>query len=115
MGAGRPPIYETLEDMLPALEAWEKSLIDGDPPTVTGLALALGFADKSSVYYYKEKEEFSYPIKRALLVVENGYEKELRKGSPTGSIFALKNMGWKDKSETELSGGVNINPKKFIE
>ena len=33
----------------------------------------------------------------------------LQIGNTTGAIFALKNMGWKDKSEVEQSGGLAIN------
>jgi len=36
------------------------------------------------------------------------YEKALQGHSPTGAIFALKNFGWRDKQDVELSGGVNI-------
>ena len=42
-------------------------------------------------------------------MVECEYEKRLAGQSPTGAIFALKNMGWKDKSEVEQSGGLSIN------
>ncbi len=107
--AGRPPIYEKLEDMLPKLEEWEFSVKFGEKPTITGLCLALDFDSKDTLYAYRDKEEFSYSIKKALLIVENGYEKALRENAPTGSIFALKNMGWKDKSEVEQSGGLSIN------
>jgi hypothetical protein len=106
---GRPPIYEKLEDMLPMLQAWEQTIADGEKPTVTGLCLALEFDSKDTLYAYRDKPDFSYSIKKALLIVENGYEKALRENAPTGSIFALKNMGWKDKSEVEQSGGLSIN------
>ena len=105
---GRPPIYSTVEDILPALERWEERIADGEKPTVTGLCLALGFDSKDTLYAYRDKEGFSYPIKKALLIVENGYEKALRENQPTGSIFALKNMGWKDKTEVEQSGNLSI-------
>ena len=95
---GRPPIYHKVEDMMPLLELWEQSILEGEKPTVTGLTLALGFADKSTLYDYAKKEEFTHPIKTALLIVENGYEKALRDNNATGSIFALKNMGWKDST-----------------
>lgn len=102
---GRPPHYETLEDILPALQQWEESIVRGkEKPSLTGLTLALGFADKSSVYDYAKKPEFSHPIKKALLIVEHGYEKGLNDGNCTGAIFALKNFGWVDKQHTTLTG-----------
>ena len=40
--------------------------------------------------------------------MESCYEGKLSGTTPTGAIFALKNMGWRDKTETELSGGVEV-------
>jgi hypothetical protein len=101
---GRPPIYENVEDMLPILETWENDVLSGlVKPSVTGLTLTLGFADKSTLYDYSKKPEFSHPIKRALTIVEMGYEEALRESNAAGSIFALKNMGWSDKSAVDVT------------
>ena len=80
---------------------------DGVKITVTGLALALGFCSRQSIYDYSKKEGFSEAVSRALLMVENGYELRLDGASVTGPIFALKNMGWSDKTEMALSGNVS--------
>lgn len=112
MPAGRPPIYSTVDEMIPALDAWIERVKTGEEfPTITGLCLALGFDSKDTLYKYRDKPEFTYPIKKAILFVEHGYEKNLRLNTPAGSIFALKNMGWKDKTEQDikLDGGVQIN------
>jgi hypothetical protein len=70
--------------------------------TITGLILYIGFESRSTFYEYEKKVEFSNIIKRASLRVENEYEKALRNDKQaTGSIFALKNMGWSDKSEID--------------
>lgn len=73
-----------------------------EPITITGLCIYIGFESKQSFYDLEEKEEFSYPIKHARLKVENGYEKKLSGAAVAGPIFALKNMGWTDR--TEISG-----------
>ena len=107
MQQGRPRKYNTAEE----LEAACKEYFDNNKVlTITGLALALGFCDRQSLYDYEENEVFSCIVKAARLRVENGYEQRLlsEQGSPTGAIFALKNMGWKDKHETELSGDVGV-------
>lgn len=82
-------------------------------PTWTGLAIHLGFESRQSLEDYKKKEGFSYPIKKALLKIENTYEKGIQGKNPAGAIFALKNFGWKDKQEidqkTEHSGGITIS------
>jgi len=72
-------------------------------PTMCGLALYLGFVDRRSLYDNEQKPEFSYIIKKARLRIENEYEKQLHNSNCTGAIFALKNLGWKDKQETEIS------------
>lgn len=104
----RPRIYDDPEEL--DLEC-EQYFITLDPykPTVNGLALFLGFASKQSLYDYQEKEEFSYPIKKALTKIESAHETNLYSNAVAGSIFALKNMGWKDKTEVEQSGQLAIN------
>lgn len=125
---GRPPIYDSPKEMQgkiiqyfeSLLVEWEEENEDGSKrkcsiaqnPTVTGLALFLGFCSRQSMYAYKEKEDFCYIVKRAIMIIENHYEDGLNYKSPTGAIFALKNMGWKDKTETDItSGGQPIAPQ----
>lgn len=119
---GRPPIFadpEALKAKVDDYFVWvqgEKEIIinqKGEPEekwkrfpkhvTITGLALHLGFESRQSIYDYEEKGEFSYIIKNARLRVEENYEQNLHGNNCTGSIFALKNMGWKDKTETALT------------
>lgn len=105
-GGGRPAHYETPDDLREQVEAFfEWCLTEKIKSTVTGLCLYLGFSSRSSLDdYEKRSDEFSYIIKRSRLAVENSYELS----GQTIDIFALKNMGWKDKSETELSGELGI-------
>lgn len=71
-------------------------------PTISGLALYLGFINRSSMYDYENKPEFTNTIKKARLRIENEYEKQLYCDKCTGAIFALKNLGWNDKTEMEV-------------
>lgn len=81
-----------------------------EPPTVTGLTLFIGFADKSTLYDYSKKEEFSHSIKRGLLKIEQYHEIKTSYGDKcTGNIFVLKNFGWKDKTEV-MQTNVNLTP-----
>ncbi len=107
MPAGRPPIFETEKELETLIDAYiaEK----GEKVTITGLAYHLGFESRQSIYDYKEKPEFTYILKRATLWIESMYEQKLSGTTPTGTIFALKNMGWKDKHETEHSGEMSLN------
>jgi len=133
--AGRPAIFETVEELQAKIDEYfiwlrgdfqevEKRDEDDDPytdrvysrypedPTITGLALFLGFESRQSIYDYEKNGEFSYTIKRARLYVENSYEKDLRSKHSTGAIFALKNFGWADKTEIDhTSKGQSLNGK----
>lgn len=84
-------------------------------PTWSGLALYLGFESRQSLEDYKKKEGFSYPIKKALLRIEQIYESNLFKGNPTGSIFALKNFGWRDKQEIDQNTTLQAEIKHTID
>lgn len=99
---GRPRKYDSPEQMQVAIE--EYFTCDGEP-TVTGLALALGFTSRNALYAYEGyTEEYFGILKIARLRVENRYEKSLaRKGiHAAGPIFALKNMGWKDTQSVNI-------------
>lgn len=78
--------------------------------SITGLVLSCGFSDRQSFYDYQNKPEFSCIIKRARLMVENEYEYKLQQNNPTGAIFALKNMNWKD---TQVVQNENKEVKSF--
>lgn len=122
---GRPPLFETPEDMDKAIEAYfeyvrgdfhyecksddEGNEIDQkvwdrfpEPITITGLCLHLGFESRQSFYDNEKREGFSYIVKRARMRVENHYEASAQSAkTPTFQIFALKNMGWSDKNEID--------------
>jgi len=104
---GRPPIYDTPEQMQEVADVYlSKCEEDGVRPTITKLCYKLGFESRQSFYDYEKRDGFSYIVKRLRLWIESGYEEALSNNSPTGAIFALKNMGWKDKSEVEQSGTI---------
>jgi len=122
---GRPPKFKTVEEMQAKIEEYltvkckdeiitdettkqpvydlkGHLVIKYNPPTISGLALFLGFQDRSSIYdYIKKDSEFSYTIKRAIALIEDYAEKQLFIGNSTGAIFWLKNRGWVDKTEVD--------------
>jgi hypothetical protein len=110
---GRPAFFDSAEELQLKINEYFK-----DPPdkrkvvsdgnefelpifTVCGLAYFLGFESRQSLYAYEQKLEFSYVIKRARLRIEQMYEQNLQFNNAAGSIFALKNMGWQDKTEVQ--------------
>ncbi len=112
MPGGRPPIFNNVEDMKDAIEAYFISCQDPDdsnkyirPLTVTGLANSIGMT-RESLLNYEEKDEFFLTIKEAKSKVEQWVEEYLFTGrNQTGAIFNLKNnyKGWKDRQETDIT------------
>ncbi len=83
--------------------------------TLTDLCIFLGFCDKCSFYDYEKKPEFSHSIKRARIMVEREYEERLETQYSTGAIFALKNFGWRDKQDIDLSSSDgSMTPAKTV-
>ena len=110
MVAGRPRKFSDPKKMKELLDAYFENTPD-DELTITGIVIALGI-NKDTFYEYANKPEFKEIITEARIKVENSYERALRKVGGAANIFALKNFGWKDKTETEITGGnvsININ------
>lgn len=61
----------------------------------------LGFNSLEAFNDYEQNGWYRKPIKRARLRIEAIYEQKLHTTSATGAMFALKNMGWKDRSSNE--------------
>lgn len=128
---GRPPKYKNVEEIEDKIEQYfagceGEPLLDDEgnqvfnrfgypcwikppkPPTVTGLALALGFNTRKSLLEYQGKKEFVNTITRAKSRVEEYAESRLfdRDGS-NGAQFSLRNnfRGWngeQEKSKDEM-------------
>ena len=127
---GRPPFYETPEDLQDAINSYfnegitqrkvivgsgsNKQAIDIPVPTITGLCYYIGFESRQSFYDYEEKDGFTYIVKRARLFIEKEYEEQLNAGNTIGAIFALKNMGWMDQSKVDVtSNGKELQGPTF--
>lgn len=121
---GRPPVFNTPEEMAQAIEDYfangieSRKVLIGKPPnqrieqlpvpTISGLVYYIGFESRQSFYDYEQKQEFSYTVRRARLFIEKHYEELLQTGNPMAAIFALKQFGWKDKVETEHTGNMPV-------
>lgn len=124
---GRPPKYKSVDEIKEKIEDYFKScegepLLDDDgnpvfnkygypcwkkppkPPTVTGLALSLGFASRQALLNYQAKKKFCDTITRAKSRVEEYVESRLfdREGQ-RGAVFNLKNnfKGWNNEQEAD--------------
>lgn len=92
----------------PMVDKWGNPVIlNRRPPTVTGLALALGFTNRQSLLNYQGKPEFRDIITRAKSVVEMYTEERLfDKDGSNGARFSLQFnfRGWRDDKPEEKQG-----------
>ncbi len=106
MPAGRPIKYTAAE-----LQTKVNEYFEVEPkPTIAGLAVFLGM-DRQTLYNYRQRDEFFDILKEGVNKIESKYEGRLiYENNPTGVIFALKNMGWRDKVEQDVrvEGGVKL-------
>ena len=122
---GRPPKFRTKEEIQEKIDAYFKEcegelLLDSNgnptctktglvyikqpkPPTVTGLALALGFASRQSLMEYQGKKEFADTIIRAK-------SRLFDRDGVNGAKFSLINnfRGWGEKPEQGQDIGSNM-------
>jgi len=124
---GAPPKYKTKEEIQQKIDQYFKDcegtplindegnpvcdkngkiiIIGQKPPTVTGLALALGFSGRQALLNYQAKKEFMDTITRAKSRVEEYAESRLfdRDGS-NGAQFSLRNnfKGWNNLEEKKM-------------
>lgn len=123
---GRPPKFESPEQMQCLIDAYFEEckgrtlynddgspvldkfgnvvIVDAHPPTVTGLALALGFNTRLSLLNYQAKPAFVNTVTRAKSRVEQYAEERLfDKDGANGAKFSLANNweGWREKQQIE--------------
>jgi hypothetical protein len=100
MAGGRPMIWK---DPIELSNLISDYFNETKRPTLSGLAVFLE-VERQTLYNYKERDEFLDIIKRARAKIESIYEERMiYENSPTGVIFALKNMGWSDNKKIDLA------------
>jgi hypothetical protein len=98
----------------PVIDKWGNAVVVGaKPPTITGLALALGFNSRQALLNYQGRKEFNDTILRAKAKVEQYAEERLfDKDGANGAKFSLANNfdGWREKQqiEADVNGKMNI-------
>lgn len=126
--AGRKPLYTDPEEMQRRIDAYFTScegkvlykpdgsaqldkwgnvvMVHVRPPTITGLALALGFTSRQSLLNYQGKSAFVDTITRAKLRVESYAEERLfdRDGAAGARWTLACNFGWREQPKDEEAG-----------
>jgi len=116
-GWTKPRIWEDPGEMHDAGVKWiNAKKAKGEPPTITGLAIALGFASRQSIYHLSKEPKFAPAINRLRLYIENVYEEQLTTArNPAGAIFYLKNVGWQDNTSVTHNGKLSLSLADAIE
>ena len=80
-------------------------IISLNAPSITGMALYLGFASRQSIHDQEKREGFSYVSKKARAKVEEWVYQAVMSGAiqPSVGIFMLKQFGYTDKQQIEHS------------
>lgn len=113
MNRGRPLKFATSEELQSKIDKYFE-LTPIELQTITGLALHLD-TSRETLMEYQERPDFIDTVKKAKLRIEHAYEiRGMEKGGAF-DIFRLKNMGWKDKYENELSGGIEMKKPSWFE
>lgn len=133
MAGGAPRKWKSVKAMQEAIDAYFKKcegeplIVDGSvavdkygvpiiinvkPPTVTGLALALGFTGRQALLDYQARPEFADTVTRAKSRCEEYAEARLYdKDGANGAKFSLGcNFGWREATEMKI----NADPVKVI-
>lgn len=112
------PLYD--QEGNPALDKQGLPIMVGaTPPTVSGLALALGFLGRRELLHYRGKKKYRETVERAKLRVEEYCESQLfDKDRRQGAEFALRsNFQWGQETEEgrkkpeDSGGGVILMPE----
>lgn len=130
--AGRPPRFTSAEEIQRLVDEYFEScekkqfeingepcfdkngkpiFLDAHPPTITGLALALGFNSRQSLLNYQGKKEFFDTITRAKSRVEKYAEERLfDRDGVNGARFSLMNNfeGWNNKPAEDDPAGDEV-------
>lgn len=116
-GPGRDRVVPTPEEFERRAGAYFAECKTEDKrPTINGLCLALGFHHKGALDDYAKYEGFSAAVNKARMQLEAEWEAALAQPNVAGSIFWLKQQGWKDtqdvtsKNETTHKGEIAIRP-----
>ncbi len=100
--------FPTPDDLRLAFDKYFEETPD-EELTLTGLAFVFGSNQTLSDYLTLDKyKEYRPIIKEAKMRIELSYSKALRKSAKVGDIFALKNMGWKDRQELTGRNGTPL-------
>lgn len=112
MGAGRPRKWNSKEELQSMIDKyWEYCEEYNKPMTIAGLAYYTN-VDRQTIYNYAKNEEYFDTIKKARDRIMLGLEEIAIEKGNAGTIFVMKNYGYKDKQEIDHSSNDVANVTK---
>lgn len=132
MAGGAPRKWKSVKAMQEAIDAYFKEcegkpfigddgcavrdkygvpiIINAKPPTVTGLALSLGFTGRQALIDYQARPEFADTVTRAKARIEAYAEERLfDRDGQRGAEFSLKyNFRWADEKKQDEDEGHGV-------
>jgi hypothetical protein len=107
--SGRPRLYETPEQFNEAVDFYYRSCIErGEPLTLTGMCLHMGFSGRNALFRYAAYEGFLNAVTRARTLVEYGYEKAVLLDKNNAAARLLVCIGgddfWNVTHKVEIPG-----------
>jgi len=81
--------------------------------TITGFARSIGLT-MQGLTEYQSKDVLGVLVTSARAKVAEQWEKRLIKTGRAGDIFALKNLGWKDRQELTGANGSQLVPTPIL-
>ena len=115
---GRPPKFNSVEELDTKSQEWWDSIIDTDEiPDIEGWALALD-TTRTTLFEYEFKEEFANTIKRWKDKIFKSKKQLAMKGKMPPAIFifdAINNTDYRNKTESDItSKGEKIEPTQVL-
>jgi len=116
------PKYKTAAKLQAKVDEY---FVKEDKPTISGMALFLGYLDRQSIYdLLKLNDDRSCIIRQAVAKIESFFERKMTEsGNVSGPMFWLKchsnakNIGkhWCDRQDIDITtDGEKINPMQVI-
>lgn len=97
---GRPLKFKNSKELAYVINKYFKDN-NFEEYSVTGLALCIG--SKQLLADYGKRPKYKDIVAEAKLIIEHSYELSLRKTGGAHNIFALKNFGWADKIDMDVT------------
>ena len=118
MAGGRPKKWDTPEQLQKDVDRYfDYCKEESKPETIAGLAYYTN-VDRHTIYNYDKKDEYFHIIKRARERILMGLEETSISKGNAGTIFVMKQYGYKDRHEVEnnITGDMfNASLRNFID